>query len=96
MARTDTGGEVFNVGGRTPISMIELAHLVCNVTGSTGGITFVPYEAAYGRRFEDVQVRMPDTSKLESWLGAQTERSMADVIRECVDRHPSRRTSAPK
>jgi UDP-glucose 4-epimerase len=90
MERDDTSGEVFNVGGCAPISMRELALLVGEVVGSKAGVEFVPYEAAYGPRFEDVQSRIPDTSKLESWTGFRIDRSMRDVIRVIVEQHPRR------
>jgi len=90
MERDDTSGEVFNVGGCAPISMRELALLVGEVVGSKAGVQFVPYEAAYGPRFEDVQSRIPDTSKLESWTGFRIDRSMRDVIRTIVEQHPRR------
>ncbi len=88
--RDDTGGEVFNIGGCAPISMRDVAELVCEISGSTAGVTYVPYEAAYGKKFEDVQYRMPDTSKLESWTGFSIDRSMRDVLTAIIEQHPSR------
>lgn len=92
LSRTDTAGEVFNIGGCAPLSIAELAELVCGVTGSDSGIRYVDYEAAYGSRFEDVQFRMPNTEKLERWTGFTINRSMEDVVRAVVAQHPRSRT----
>lgn len=92
--RDDVAGEVFNIGGCAPITVRELAELVTEVTGSDAGVKYVPYEDAYGPRFEDVHLRMPETSKLESRIGFRIERSMSEVIRMIVESHPARRARA--
>ncbi len=92
VSRPDTAGEVFNIGGCAPVSMAELAELVCRVTKSDSGVRFVDYEAAYGTRFEDVQFRMPNTDKLERWTGFTINRSMEDVVRAVVAQHPRTRS----
>lgn len=88
-SRDDTAGEVFNVGGCAPVSMRELAELVVSLTGSHAAVQFVPYESAYGKKFEDVITRVPDTSKLESWTGFTIDRTLESVLREIVAAHPS-------
>ena len=90
MHRDDTDGEVFNVGGCAPVSVRELAEVIIRLTGSRSAITFVPYEAAYGKHFEDVNLRVPDTGKLTRWTGFSITRDMEDALRDIVAAHPSR------
>ena len=93
MDRQDTAGEVFNVGGCAPVSMRELAELVIECADSPSRLSFVPYEAAYGRHFEDVKLRIPDTAKLEEWTGFVINRDLRKAIGAIVEAHPSRATT---
>jgi UDP-glucose 4-epimerase len=80
----ESSGEVFNVGGCAPTSVQELAELIVACTGSEAGIEYVPYESAYGQHFEDVALRIPDTTKLETLTGFTIERSLRSVIERIV------------
>jgi len=90
MRRDDTGGEIFNVGGTAPVTVLELAETIQRLAGSKAGIERVPYEAVYGKRFEDVRVRVPDTSKLVARTGLPLNRHLDDMIRRILAAHPSR------
>ncbi|MGI9176153.1 MAG: hypothetical protein ACR2GR_12640 [Rhodothermales bacterium] len=48
----------------------------------------MPYEAAYGDHFEDVQIRVPDTAKLEARTGISMERGLEDMLRRILAAHP--------
>jgi UDP-glucose 4-epimerase len=73
-------GQVFNLGGTEQVSMTQLAERVVAVTGSSSTITYVPYEAAYGAGFEDMQRRVPDCTRARQQIGFQPSRSLADII----------------
>jgi UDP-glucose 4-epimerase len=60
----ETAGEVFNVGGKCEISILDLARLIIKQTNSKSEITFTPYEDAYAVGFEETARRVPDISKL--------------------------------
>lgn len=62
-------GEVFNVGSKEEVSILDLARRVVARTASSSPIQLVPYGEAYGAGFEDMQRRVPDTSKLRRLLG---------------------------
>ncbi len=89
MEREDAAGEVFNVGGCAPVTMRALAEMIIRLTGSRSELTFVPYEAAYGTHFEDVKVRIPDTTKLTEWTGFTIDRTMEETLRRIIAAHPS-------
>lgn len=77
-------GEVYNVGAREETTIMELAERVIDAAGSTSDIVTVPYEAAYGKGFEDMRRRVPDTSKIEALLGWQTTKSVDDILSDVV------------
>jgi nucleoside-diphosphate-sugar epimerase len=62
-------GEVFNIGHTKDISIGELAALVRTRTRSASAIVNVPFEEAYEAGFEDMQRRLPDTTKLRRLIG---------------------------
>ena len=79
-------GKVFNIGNAEEISIVDLARRIIELTGSDSKIETIPYEEAYGPDFEDLQRRVPDTTKLSGlieWNGlASLEEILADVIAE--------------
>lgn len=85
--RGDTVGEVFNVGGRDEITILNLARLILQVL-SPGApvaendprIQFIPYADAYAPGFEDMRRRVPDTSKLHALTKWAPKVSLAETI----------------
>jgi UDP-glucose 4-epimerase len=73
-------GRVFNVGTTEEISILELAKRVIALTGSCSEIKLVPYEQAYGKGFEDMARRVPDTRRIRETVGWAPERSLDDII----------------
>jgi UDP-glucose 4-epimerase len=88
-------GEVFNVGSTDETSILDLARLIVELTGSRSEIRFTPYDAAYGRGFEDMYRRVPDISKIRALTGWSPTRSLEDVIADVATekRSPRRPTS---
>jgi UDP-glucose 4-epimerase len=85
--RDDAYGEVFNIGSDEEISMLDLAREVQRMTESKSEITIVPYEEAYEPGFEDMQRRVPDTSKIRSLLGWHPTKSLAEILSDVIDEH---------
>ncbi|MBU1863758.1 MAG: GDP-mannose 4,6-dehydratase [Candidatus Omnitrophica bacterium] len=61
-------GEVFNIGGKEPVTIKKLAELVKKKVGSSSRVIFIPYEEAYGAGFEDMQRRVPNIAKIKSFI----------------------------
>ena len=77
-----TIGEVFNIGGRGEISILELAKLIIKQTNSKSDITFTDYEDAYANGFEEMARRVPDTAKIESYTGWSPSIPLETIIED--------------
>lgn len=77
-------GDVFNVGAQGEISIADLAERIISVTGSSSTIELVPYEKAYESGFEDMERRVPDTSKLEALTGWKQSRTLEDILSDTI------------
>src|SRR5262249_35307212 len=62
-------GQIVNIGGTEPITMLELAQRIKTMTASASEIVLVPYEHAYGAGFEDIRLRVPDLARLRDLIG---------------------------
>lgn len=82
-----TAGDAFNVGGEGEITIRELAERVAKATNSRSPINFVPYETAYGQGFEDMQRRVPDTSKLRNKTGWKPSKTLDDILKDVIDQY---------
>lgn len=85
VGRTESCGQIYNIGSQRLITIEELAHLVIERTDSRSAIEFVPYEKAYAKGFEDMQRRMPDTAAIHALTGWKPERSLEEVIDDVRD-----------
>jgi UDP-glucose 4-epimerase len=83
LAETDsTISEVYNVGGVGEISINNLAEKIISTTKSASNIRHIPYDQAYPSGFEDMQRRVPDTSKIQSAIGWKPQMSLEDIIQD--------------
>jgi UDP-glucose 4-epimerase len=74
-------GEVFNIGNaREEISILELARRVKERAKSKSEIVMVPYDKAYEEGFEDMQRRIPDTSKLTKLTGYAPKVGLDEIL----------------
>ena len=78
-------GQVFNLGGTEEISMEQLAQRVVTIAGSSSKVRYVPYEEAYEEGFEDMQRRVPDTTKAREFIGFQPTVGLDEILRAVVD-----------
>ena len=80
----DAIGEVFNVGGSSEISMLDLAELVKRLTNSNSEIRLIPYKDVYPVGFEDMQRRVPDLSKIKKSINWEPEFSIEKIILDII------------
>ena len=85
MESSKTVGEVFNIGSDDEITIHELAEKIIYLTGSTSTIQFVSYDQVYGKRFEDMQRRVPDISRIKKVIGFEPKVGIDKIIKDVVD-----------
>ena len=84
MAKPSAMGEVFNIGHRREISILELAHRIRAMVGSSSKIELIPYQDALGSGFEDMDRRMPDLSKIQRFIDYAPTRDLPEMLREII------------
>lgn len=84
MSTDNTVGQVFNIGNDQEITIENLARRVIELTGSSSEIHKIPYEDVYPNGFEDMQRRVPDVSKLESYTGFRPRTPLDEIIRDLM------------
>jgi len=77
-------GQVFNIGSREEITILELARRVLARSGSHSEIRLIPYEQAYEAGFEDMRRRVPDTSKIQALIGWQPTLSLDETLDQVI------------
>jgi UDP-glucose 4-epimerase len=87
-------GDVFNIGAQHEISILELAHRIIDIAGSSSPIKLVPYHEAYDRGFEDMVRRVPDTSKITAATGWMPRWQLDAILREAIDEAAHERAAA--
>ncbi|MFA5357117.1 MAG: GDP-mannose 4,6-dehydratase [Candidatus Omnitrophota bacterium] len=78
-------GEVFNIGSQEEITIEQLAKEIIKLTGSKSKIEYIPYEKAYEEGFEDMQRRVPDTSKINKLIGFKPTYTLQEIIKDIVN-----------
>ncbi|HQJ15648.1 MAG TPA: GDP-mannose 4,6-dehydratase [Candidatus Omnitrophota bacterium] len=77
-------GEVFNIGSQDEISIEDLARQIIKITKSKSKIKYIPYEKAYEEGFEDMQRRVPDTSKINKLIGFKPTYTLPEIIKDIL------------
>jgi nucleoside-diphosphate-sugar epimerase len=86
----ESPGEPFNIGAAHEISINDLAAMIVERTGSRSDVVHIPYEVAYEEGFEDMERRVPDTSKLESLTGWRPTHGLEQTIDDVIESERSR------
>ena len=78
-------GRVYNIGGTEEVSIEELAHRVIDMAGSDSKVRYVPYAEAYEEGFEDMQRRVPDTTRARQLVGFVPTVGLEEIIKSVVE-----------
>jgi UDP-glucose 4-epimerase len=95
IADDSTIGEVFNVGGVGETTIKKLAEKIIDQAKSKSTISYIPYSVAYPPGYEDMQRRVPDTTKLRThlkWQPVHTLDSIIDDVAEDKRKHEHSRS----
>ena len=82
---SDSPGRIYNIGSGEEISIRALAERIKGITMSRSDVAYVPYEKVYGRGFEDIRRRAPDTARIRDLLGWHPTYSVDETIEEIVE-----------
>jgi UDP-glucose 4-epimerase len=91
MDARDIAGEIFNVGSRERISILALAQRVLELTESSSGLRFVPYDEVFGQGIEDMLHRMPATDKIAAAVGWRPARDLDGILEDVVEERSAAR-----
>jgi UDP-glucose 4-epimerase len=77
--------QVFNIGdSKSETTILDLARLVIEVTGSASEISHVSYERRFGPGFEDTRRRVPDTDRARERLGWTSQVGLGEGLRQTL------------
>ncbi len=76
--------ELFNVGNDQPTTINELAKKVVEISGSNSKIVHVPYQEVFSKNYDDIQKRIPDTTKLKQKTGFRPKKSLENIIQDML------------
>lgn len=75
-------GNIYNIGSQELTTIEELAKTVIRETGSSSSLEYIPYDRAYGKGFEDMRRRRPNTEALHALTGWSPENTLCSIIRD--------------
>jgi UDP-glucose 4-epimerase len=91
MRTPEARGEILNIGGARPTTILELAALVQQAVGLPLPLRakFVPYEQI-GGKYQDVRYRVPDNTKAQAMLGFEAQVSLEEGLKNTFEWHRDR------
>ena len=85
MYNKDAEGKVFNIGSQEEITVEGLAQRVIEITKSKSKLIYIPYDKAYEEGFEDMQRRVPDTTKVRDMVGFKPTMDLNEIVKSVVE-----------
>lgn len=77
-------GELYNIGNDSPITIGDLAERVIELSKSNSKVVRVPYEEAFSSNHGDINVRIPDLTKIKRDINYLPINSLDDIIRDML------------
>jgi len=81
---SNANGEVFNIGSKDEISMLNLAKTVIAQTKSKSQIKLIPYIDMFGNGFEDMMRRKPNINKMNEYFDWRPTVSLENSINQII------------
>lgn len=78
-------GHAFNIGSMVETTVAELADLVRELVGTTVPTATIDSNTTFGRSYEDLTRRIPDTYKARQLLGWRCETSLRDGLAKTIE-----------
>jgi UDP-glucose 4-epimerase len=92
MRTAEARGEVLNIGGSQPCTILELAAYVQEALGLPTPLraSFLPYDQLPGK-YQDVRLRIPDTTKATELIGFEAVVRLEEGLARTAEWHRTRR-----
>jgi UDP-glucose 4-epimerase len=84
MEKDSLSGEIFNIGSKQRIRIIDLAERVRQLANSSSELTFIPYDEVFGQGIEDMLHRSPSIEKIERTIGWRPKRDLDEILRDVI------------
>ena len=81
-----SSGEVVNVGTEHELSIIQLATIIKEQSGTASSIKYISYDDAYGKDFDEIFHRKPDLDKLMRLTNFVPKWSLEETIIDLIQR----------
>lgn len=86
-------GHVYNLGSSEEIQIRELAEKIIKLCGSHSRCTFLSYEKAYGRPFDDMKRRVPDLQRIRERIGFEPQYTLDQTLELVIEELQRNRSS---
>src|SRR5205085_2163644 len=80
MESREAEGLAVNLGSQEEVTILQLAKLVIERTGSSSEVQLVPYRDVYVGGFEDMPRRVPDLTRARKLIGFEPVTSPAEIV----------------
>ena len=77
--------EVFNIGRQQEYTMHELAKTIKRIGRFKSKITFVKHKDVFGKGYEDISRRLPDTNKIHKYIKWRPKISLGEGLRKTIN-----------
>jgi UDP-glucose 4-epimerase len=77
-------GEIYNIGSRDEITILDLAKRIVARANSRSEIKLIPYDQAYEAGFEDMRRRVPSIDKINRTIGWQPTIPLDQTLDEVI------------
>ena len=85
VAEKGSRGEAYNIGNSQPTTILELANIVKEVTGSKSEIVKIPFGKESRMKEREIEYRIPDISKMKK-LGWTPKTMVREGVKKIVER----------
>ena len=85
MESRDAEGLAVNLGSQEEITILDLANLVIERTGSSSKVQLVPYRDVYVGGFEDMPRRVPDITRARKLVGFDPATTLVEIVDSMID-----------
>ena len=78
-------GEYFNIGSDRETTVAEVVGMICELTGTSVPPRPLDTAAQFGARYQDIDRRVPDTTKARNVLGWECATPLRDGLAQTID-----------